>query len=449
LLALCLVPIPAHADWAPHPQAAAPVHQRLPNGLDVILEPHARDGLVAIAMSYRVGARDTPPGERGLAHLVEHLAHRTTRHLGPWAPIDTLTSVGADVNALTLDDQTVFLSLVPSRHLTRVLWVESERMAFLAEAITDEAVGVERQILKREWQLRQGDAVGSRLIELETEAIFPPGHPERSFWAPPGEIARLTAGAARRFVRDWYRPDNATLAIVGDFEPGPTMADIRQYLGSIRRPAQATARVPAPAIEFGGKMTVTAVAPVPAAFMVLSYALPAIDATREAELVVLGALLEELLYAELVIRQKWIEKVEVTERRYGSTRLFSIVVEVSPGVRHSVVERSMDAVIEQVKSQPWPLEHLKQRAVVEALSNYQQLVERAELLALRPTEGLVPLELEIERLTMPSSLDVQAAARAVLLRDRRLVLRVSRALKSDRRGSIYEVDGELRPRVRQ
>jgi hypothetical protein len=196
-------------------------------------------------------------------------------------------------------------------------------------------------------------------------------------------------------------------------------------------------------------MTVTAVAPVPAAFMVLSYALPAMDATREAELALLGALLEERLYAELVIRQKSIEMAEVTTRRYGNTRLFSIMVEVSPGVRHSAVERSMDVVIEEVKSRPWPLEHLKQRAVVEALSDYQHLLERAELLALDPTEGRAPLEVEIGYLTKPSGLDVQAAARAVLSRDRRLVLRVSRALKSDRRGSVYEVDGQLHPRMRQ
>src|SRR5215813_874186 len=114
---------------------------RLANGLRVVIAQDHRTPFVSVNIRYDVGSRDERDDQHGIAHLVEHLAFRSTRHIPDGSFFRQLESTGAiRLNGMTSVDSTAFFELVPTNALQRALWLESERMGFLAEAITPEAI---------------------------------------------------------------------------------------------------------------------------------------------------------------------------------------------------------------------------------------------------------------------------------------------------------------------
>jgi predicted Zn-dependent peptidase len=211
------------------------VQFRLPNGLDVILERDDRQPRVAVLVGYDVGSRDDPPGLKGLAHLVEHLTFRRSRHL----PLDAggwrlLQRAGAsELNGYTNPDFTAYHSVVPTDALALALYVESERMAFSLEKIDSAAIGVERDLIWRELRARDGSAP----FELSRTALnlfFGEAHP---YYLDAADSTALDAARllhVRAFFQQNYRPDNAHLVIVGDLELESARALVERYFGPIR-----------------------------------------------------------------------------------------------------------------------------------------------------------------------------------------------------------------------
>ena len=152
--------------------------RRLANGLRVIVERDARQPLIAVVIAYDVGQRDDPPGYRELAHLVEHLTFRGSRHLEDGQMVLRLDAAGATWNAYTTSDHTVYMTLAPARQ-SPLLWLESERMAFAAEGFTQKALDVELGVVRSEWLERGSEGVGARLHEFQAQALYPQGHPYR------------------------------------------------------------------------------------------------------------------------------------------------------------------------------------------------------------------------------------------------------------------------------
>jgi predicted Zn-dependent peptidase len=217
--------------------AAAPrelAQFRLPNGLDVILERDDRQPRVAVLVGYDVGSRDDPPGLGGLAHLVEHLAFRRSRHL----PRDfgggrLLQSAGAsDLGGQTAPDFTAYHCVVPSDALALALYVESERMAFSLEKMSSAAISVERDLIWRELRRRNG----SPQLELGRTALnlfFGEEHPYYLDATDSAALDTARLSQVRAFFQQNYRPDNAHLIIVGDLELESARALVERYFGPI------------------------------------------------------------------------------------------------------------------------------------------------------------------------------------------------------------------------
>lgn len=222
--------------------APLPVRQRqLANGLQVLAVADTSAATVAVQMWYRVGGKNDPPGRSGFAHLFEHMMFKRTRHLASEA-FDRLTEdVGGQNNAYTSEDLTVYQNEVPPNHLERLLWAEAERLSNLQVEQTH--FDSERSVVKEEF--RQGvlaDPYGRLFHALPT--LNYERHPyRRPVIGNIGDLNRATLAEVRAFHATWYRCDNATLVVAGDFEPAQLDVWVDRYFAGLARPGTALPRL--------------------------------------------------------------------------------------------------------------------------------------------------------------------------------------------------------------
>ena len=242
---------PKPAAHAPH---AAPAASRVPpivykqrtlaNGLQVYTSLDRSTPNVTVQVWYGVGSKDDPAGRSGFAHLFEHMMFKATRDL-PAESFDRLTEdVGGLNNASTFDDFTNYYEVVPANHLERLIWAESERMGSL---VIDEAnFKSERDVVKEELRQRVLASPYGRLFTLYVPQATYTTHP----YHRPGigsieDLDAATIDDVRAFHEEYYRPDNAALIVVGNFDEARLNAWIDKYLGPLKNPAQPIRRVTA------------------------------------------------------------------------------------------------------------------------------------------------------------------------------------------------------------
>jgi zinc protease len=234
--------VPAAASAAP----AVPFEKyTLDNGLTVLLHRDTSLPIVAVQIWYRIGPVNEPPGRSGFAHLFEHLMFEGSRHVG--REFDKLVeSVGAtNVNGTTSWDRTNYFETVPREHLELVLWIESDRMGFLLDAVDQERLDVQRDVVKNERRQSYENAPYGPSTLAMLDAMFPAGHPYHG--AVIGSMEDLTAATlddVRDFFGAYYVPSNAVLALAGDFDSGTARALVQKYFGGL--PSKAKARVNRP-----------------------------------------------------------------------------------------------------------------------------------------------------------------------------------------------------------
>jgi zinc protease len=232
------------------PLRAAPVESfTLPNGLRVALQEDHRSPHVAVVVSYGVGWRDGPPGFRGLPHFFEHLMFQGSRH----APSDEFWNwmeiAGASqINATTEPDQTVYREVVPSNRLDGALWLESDRMGFVLDQLTEASVESVRRVVLNEWQERVGNTATGRVGWFLADALYPPGHPYREPGDHPDDLQAIHLSQVLWFGERWYRPDNAVLSLVGTAPPQVTLSgEVQLEVEALQHAAELMVAWPAPA----------------------------------------------------------------------------------------------------------------------------------------------------------------------------------------------------------
>lgn len=295
LAALLAVAAPTPPGAAPspgQPAAARSTRYRLANGLEVILRRDARLPLVAVHLRYHVGAVDDPPRRRGLAHVVEHLMFEGSRHISA----DDRERARADAavhhdNGETDLHSSEYYTLAPRGSLATVLWLESDRMGFLRGSAGPAALARVRSIVAQERrQRRETDPRGARL-DLLFSQLFPASHPYHdSVIGPHAAIEAMTAPEVDRFLADHYRPDNATLTIVGDL-PADTRALIDRYFADLAVPSRPVPKdSPLPALAAAATSSRVRTGGPPG--VLCGWPSPAIHAPGDAALDVLFAALE-------------------------------------------------------------------------------------------------------------------------------------------------------------
>jgi zinc protease len=203
----------------------------LDNGLQVVLAQDASRPVVNVQIWYRVGSKDERKGRTGFAHLFEHMMFRGSANVGPEEHMRYIREGGGTVNAYTNFDRTVYWETVPSNHLERVLWLEADRMASLV--VNEENFKKEREVVKEERRLRIENPPYGMLAEWVLDATFQ-SYPYK--YLPIGSMDDLNAATSsdvKQFFDTYYVPDNATLVVVGDFDPKAALEQARRHFGRI------------------------------------------------------------------------------------------------------------------------------------------------------------------------------------------------------------------------
>jgi zinc protease len=208
----------------------------LPNGLTVVLSVDHTTPTVAVNVWYHVGSKNETPGRTGFAHLFEHVMFTGSGHV-PYGLQDKMTEgVGGSNNGTTSNDRTTYYETVPSNYLETSLWIESDRMGFLLDTLDIPKLNAQRDIVKNERRQSLDNQPYGLAFEILARATYPESHPYS--WDVIGSMADLSAASeedVKNFFRLYYAPNNAFLAIVGDFDPAQAKAWVARYFGDIQR----------------------------------------------------------------------------------------------------------------------------------------------------------------------------------------------------------------------
>ncbi len=219
---------------------------RLKNGLTVfLLEDHSLP-IVAVDVNYNVGSKNEVRGKTGFAHLFEHIMFQGSKHFND-DYFKALQDIGGEVNGATNQDRTRYYEIVPSNYLERALWLESDRMGYLLDSLTEERLKNQISVVINEYRQNYENKPYGMVYSETLKLLFPPHHPYS--WPTigiPEDIAGATLEDVKNFFMTYYSVNNATIAIAGDINREETKKLVEKYFGSFK---------PAKPIKFISKWT--------------------------------------------------------------------------------------------------------------------------------------------------------------------------------------------------
>jgi len=224
---------------------------QLPNGLKVVLHQDKSDPVVSVAIQYHVGSNREKLGKTGFAHFFEHMLFQNSENVGAGNFIKNIGNMGGILNGGTWQDGTIYYEVVPSDGLEKVLWMESDRMAYFINTVTQAGLENEKQVVKNEKRQSIDNRPYGHTELVTLEALYPEGHPYS--WSVIGSLDDLqnaTLADVREFYQQWYGVNNATLVIAGDFENSQATAWVEKYFAELQPRGDVTPLPPMPvAIE--------------------------------------------------------------------------------------------------------------------------------------------------------------------------------------------------------
>ena len=326
-------------------------HETLPNGLEVYSVEDHSSPTVAVQVWYHVGSKDDPEQRSGFAHLFEHMMFKGNEHLTPDTFEELTENVGGENNAYTADDVTVYHEVVPSNYLNPILWAEAERMSSLA--LTNENFSSERAVVKEEYRQRiLANPYGEFYLDIARNSFA--AHPYKRPGI--GNIAELDASTlpeVRAFHSTFYRPDNATLVVVGDFQPNELHGWVEKYFGAMKKPAEKIPRVTTkepPRKEDKQLVAYSAKAPLPA--IAVSYLAPSIRSGDAPALALASEILaggeSSRLYQALVYQQQIAQRVSFDADLREDLGLLAAQMILASGKSPAAAEKSLTDEFDKV-----------------------------------------------------------------------------------------------------
>jgi zinc protease len=206
----------------------------LPNGLKVITHEDHRLPLVAVDLWYHVGPLNERAGRTGFAHLFEHMMFEGSEHVGEKAHIKYVQGAGAtDVNGTTDFDRTNYFETMPANQLELALWLESDRMGFLMEGLDRKLLTNQRDVVRNERRQGEGRPYAAA-DEAVAHLLYPKGHPYYGdVIGSHADIEAARIADIRDFHQQFYTPNNASIAIAGDFDAAKLKELLTKYFGPI------------------------------------------------------------------------------------------------------------------------------------------------------------------------------------------------------------------------
>lgn len=206
----------------------------LPNGLTVIITEDHSDPIVHVDVTYHVGSAREEIGKSGFAHFFEHMMFEGSDNVKKGQHFGIITDAGGTLNGSTNTDRTNYFETVPSNQLEKMLWLESDRMGFLLDAVTQEKFENQRSTVKNERGQNYDNRPYGLVSEFISKNLYPYGHPYS--WLTIGyieDLNRVNVNDLKNFFLRWYGPNNATLTIGGDVNTAEVIKLVEKYFSSI------------------------------------------------------------------------------------------------------------------------------------------------------------------------------------------------------------------------
>ena len=208
----------------------------LPNGLTIVLAEDHSDPLVHVDVTYHVGSAREEIGKSGFAHFFEHMMFQGSDNVADEQHFKLISGSGGTLNGSTNQDRTNYYETVPANQLEKMLWLESDRMGFLLDAVTQQKFEIQRSTVKNERGQNYDNRPYGLVSEFASKNLYPYGHPYS--WLTIGyieDLNRVNVQDLKNFFLRWYGPNNATITIGGDIKPAEVVKMVDKYFGSIPR----------------------------------------------------------------------------------------------------------------------------------------------------------------------------------------------------------------------
>lgn len=328
----------------------------LPNGLTVILHEDHSVPALTVNTWYNVGSAREKPGRTGFAHLFEHLMFMGSKNV-PLGKFDEwLEAAGGDNNASTGNDRTNYYENAPASALELPLFLDSDRMGFLVDAMSPQTVDAQRDVVKNERrQSYENRPYGLSSLALD-EQLYPPDHPYH--WPVIGSMEDLSAASYEdvvEFFKTYYIPNNASLVIAGDIDPAKTRALVEHWFSDVPAGVPVPPQ-PIPAVRLHEEKRLVLEDRVQLPRLTMAWLTPAQFAPGDAELDLLASILasgkNSRLYRRLVYDMQIAQDVGAYQEsaRLGSS--FQIVVTARAGHDLKEIEKVVQQEIDRIKGDP-------------------------------------------------------------------------------------------------
>jgi zinc protease len=405
----------------------------LKNGLNVILHVDRTTPTITVNTWYHVGSGYEKPGRTGFAHLFEHLMFEGSKNVPEGKFDEWLEAAGGDNNGSTNNDRTNYYENIPSNALELALFLDSDRLGYLLDPMTEETVNGQRDVVKNERrQSYENRPYGMADIMID-DALFPKGHPYS--WPTIGSMADLSAASledVKEFFRTYYVPNNSSLSIAGDIDVAKTKALVEKWFNEILagKPVQPQERT-IPVLNEEKRMTIEDRVQLPRLFM--AWISPASLTPGDAELDLLSSVLaggkNSRLYKRLVYDLQIAQDVTAYQASARIISEFVVVATARSGHTLAELEAVIQEEIAKVKNEPpatRELDRARNQYEASFLNRLESIGGKADLLNnyLYSTGNPDYFNEDLARYYAVDPLDVSTIAKTYLKDNGRVVLSV-------------------------
>jgi zinc protease len=444
--AACVAMAPVAAWQSSNPAATGRIDVpytmfTLPNGLTVVLREDHSVPIVSVNVWYHAGSANEKPGRTGFAHLFEHLMFEGSGHVTEGLFDSLLEAAGGGNNASTSEDSTNYYIDVPSNALDLALYLESDRMGFLLDVVSEELVNGQRDVVKNERRQSYENAPYGMSFLRIPELMYPAAHPYH--WPVIGYMDDLTAASAedvRQFFRTYYAPQNASLVVAGDIDPVEARKKVERWFSDVPAGKDADP-IEVPPAQLAGVVTERMTDQVQLPRLYLVWHTPALYAPGDAALDVVSGVLSggknSRLYKRLVYDMQIAQSVQTFQASNMLGSLFYVVVDARPSEEApdqvlTKIRGIVDEELETLRSAP-PSDREVERVLnqteasfygrMESIGGFGGVADQMNGYLVQ-TGNPDFFNEDLSRYRALGATDVQAAARRWLTKDRRLELTV-------------------------
>jgi zinc protease len=367
--------------------AKIPIQQyKLKNGLRVVLSEDPSAPTYSICVTYDVGSRDEKAGHTGFAHLFEHMMFQGSENVGKGEHFILIENNGGGMNGTTNSDRTNYFETLPANQLDLGLFLESDRMKSLA--VTQANLDNQRNAVQEERRLRVDNQAYGKTSEIISDTAYDNFGYKHSTIGSMADLNAASLAELQDFFRIYYAPNNAVLALVGDFKTDEALAKVKKYFENIpAQPAPARPDMTEPPQTAERRKSIDdGFAQVPRLDIV--YKIPAYNEPDYMPLNVLMSILgsgqSSRLYQKLVKEKELAANVFANAAARRATGLASVVALVRPGNDMEAVEKIVFEETTKAQTEPvadWELDKVRLKYRHDHAAQITGTLSRAVLLA--------------------------------------------------------------------